>query len=83
MTYRPSRPEYHTHRFRNTTRRQVLDRDGRRCQACGSPGTDGNGAGLALHHIVARRHGGPDTPDNLVTLCAVCHGRIHGGAHPQ
>jgi hypothetical protein len=28
---------------------------------------------LTAHHIVPRKEGGPDTLENLVTLCEVCH----------
>lgn len=31
---------------------------------------------LEEHHIIPRRHGGTDGPDNLVTLCANCHSAI-------
>lgn len=47
-------------------RQMVLERDGRRCQACG-------GWGGQVHHIVARRRGGSDDPSNLMTLCGPCH----------
>jgi hypothetical protein len=31
---------------------------------------------LEEHHIIPRRHGGADEPNNLVTLCANCHRAI-------
>jgi 5-methylcytosine-specific restriction endonuclease McrA len=52
-------------------RREVLQRDGWRCQACGSR------ANLEVHHQQFRSYLGSDTEENLITLCAVCHGRIH------
>lgn len=33
------------------------------------------------HHIQRRSQGGPDTAENLVTLCAAHHGWVH--ANPQ
>ncbi len=60
---------------RNTTtipqrvRRQVLERDGLRCQAPGC----GRTRFLEIHHRVPRKRGGSNDPANLVTLCAACH----------
>jgi 5-methylcytosine-specific restriction endonuclease McrA len=47
----------------------VTARDGA-CVECG------NTRHLQAHHDVARAEGGPDAPENLVTLCASCHGRL-------
>ena len=40
-----------------------------RCFICG----EDNPHVLEEHHIIPRRHGGSDDPENLVTLCANCH----------
>ncbi len=34
---------------------------------------------LAAHHIVQRKDGGSDEPENLLLLCPNCHGEIHHG----
>ena len=31
---------------------------------------------LEQHHIVPRRHGGDDSPENLVTVCPNCHRKL-------
>ena len=51
--------------------RQVLERDGWRCQACGSMHH------LQIHHLLFRSHSGGDTEHNLITLCVDCHHRVH------
>ena len=51
--------------------RQVMERDGWRCQACGSM------QNLQVHHLKFRSHSGSDIEQNLITLCAQCHARIH------
>jgi 5-methylcytosine-specific restriction endonuclease McrA len=51
--------------------RQVLDRDGWRCQACGDM------RHLQLHHQQFRSRSGHDAEENLVTLCAECHAKLH------
>ncbi len=51
--------------------RTVLERDGWRCQHCGARGQ------LHVHHQVFRSHGGTDSIDNLITLCARCHACVH------
>ena len=50
---------------------QVLERDGWRCQHCGSS------IDLQVHHIRPRGRLGKDTEQNLITLCATCHRDAH------
>ena len=52
-------------------RRQVLRRDGWRCQFCGTM------SNLEVHHQQFRSHSGEDSEGNLITLCAACHRRAH------
>jgi 5-methylcytosine-specific restriction endonuclease McrA len=47
-------------------RRKVLERDGA-CVVCGAT------EHLEAHHVVAARHGGATSPENLVVLCSDCH----------
>jgi 5-methylcytosine-specific restriction endonuclease McrA len=49
----------------------VLNRDGWKCQCCGST------TNLHVHHLHKRSQLGSDAADNLITLCASCHGRQH------
>jgi len=51
--------------------RQVLERDGWRCQVCGSM------QNLQVHHLKLRSQSGSDEEQNLITLCAQCHERAH------
>jgi len=51
---------------------QVLQRDGWRCQQCGSR------TNLEVHHRLFRSRRGGDTEENLITLCHECHRAIHG-----
>jgi 5-methylcytosine-specific restriction endonuclease McrA len=52
-------------------RQQVLQRDGWRCQSCGSM------SNLEVHHQEFRSLGGPDSELNLITLCTQCHEETH------
>jgi 5-methylcytosine-specific restriction endonuclease McrA len=52
-------------------RQQILCRDGWRCQSCGTM------SNLEVHHREFRSHSGTDTEENLITLCAACHSRLH------
>jgi len=54
-------------------RKQVLERDGWRCQDCGAA------QNLQVHHMKPRSQLGGDVAQNLITLCASCHGKRHGG----
>jgi 5-methylcytosine-specific restriction endonuclease McrA len=51
--------------------RQVLDRDGWRCQVCGAL------QNLEVHHRQFRSRMGSDSKQNLITLCAQCHAKMH------
>jgi 5-methylcytosine-specific restriction endonuclease McrA len=51
--------------------RQVLERDGWRCQICGRM------QHLQVHHLTFRSHSGSDMEQNLITLCAECHESTH------
>ena len=52
-------------------RKQVLRRDGWRCQCCGTM------TNLEIHHQEFRSQGGDDSELNLITLCAECHAQVH------
>ena len=63
-------------------RQIVLKRDNYSCRRCGMTNeehTDKYGQGLQVHHKVeypiCREH----KTDNLISLCVVCHNKIHGG----
>jgi 5-methylcytosine-specific restriction endonuclease McrA len=57
-------------------RKQVLERDGWRCQSCGAPRY------LQVHHLQSRGRLGADRLQNLITLCAQCHRLEHLGMNP-
>lgn len=59
-------------------RQYVLKRDNYTCQCCGAHSTKTKGIKLHVHHIETRRTGG-NAPNNLVTLCTVCHKALHAG----
>lgn len=56
----------------NSVRKAVYKRDGYMCALCGDP------RHLQIHHYRKRSLGGTDHPMNLITVCAYCHGVLHG-----
>jgi hypothetical protein len=56
-------------------RRRVLHRDD---HVCSVPGCR-NALYLDLHHLSPRAEGGPNTDENLITLCGVHHRAAHAG----
>jgi hypothetical protein len=61
-----------------SVRNQVAQRDKYRCQECGvrvGRSVSGRLPGLQFHahHKVPQSQGGKATPNNLVTMCTVCH----------
>jgi len=56
--------------------KEIFERDGYQCQNCHKMLTKET---LAPHHIKSVGAGGGDEPDNLISLCAVCHEGVHRG----
>lgn len=54
----------------------IRARDRYRCQACKGKSKCPR---LECHHIIPRKKGGSDTPDNLILLCETCHEDLHAG----
>lgn len=58
---------------------RVKIRDGFACRLCGDwkgklyPETGAVVADIHAHHIIPKSKGGPDTIQNLITLCDLCH----------
>ncbi|NDC34751.1 MAG: HNH endonuclease [Synechococcaceae bacterium WB9_2_112] len=52
------------------TRRNLFQRDGHRCQYCGTAKEP-----LSIDHVVPRSRGGRDTWDNVTTACLPCNVR--------
>jgi HNH endonuclease len=57
-------------------KRLALRRDGTRCRICGFDIL------VEVHHMIARRHRGPNTLDNLITLCPNHHTMADRGLIP-
>ena len=60
-----------TPRLYAALRRVVLQRDGWRCQQCGSL------SNLDVHHVRRRSELGDDAEANLITVCRECHQMLH------
>tara|TARA_B100000609_G_scaffold175041_1_gene152077 strand:- start:78 stop:629 length:552 start_codon:yes stop_codon:yes gene_type:complete len=52
------------------SRKNILRRDGMRCQYCGTKSSE-----LTLDHIIPKSRGGSDTWDNLITACKKCNNK--------
>lgn len=61
---------YNLSGFTDSVKNQILERDGFKCRICS------RNSNLHIHHIIPRQQGGSHNPDNLITLCASCHGAI-------
>ena len=59
-------------------RYQILERDSFACRFCGVGGKTSDII-LEVHHIIWRRYGGGDLPNNLITVCVYDHDLIHFG----
>lgn len=58
----------------DNVRAYVFERDKYTCQICKK--RDGI---LQTHHIIHRKDGGSDCPDNLATVHKICHDKFHAG----
>jgi hypothetical protein len=72
-------PEHDRH-IPDQVRGTVLRRDKYRCTKCGWTHRDWNRSDprhLELHHIKLHSEGGENYEDNLITVCTICHDKIH------
>lgn len=72
-------PEHDRH-IADDIRREVLRRDGYKCQNCNWSHEEWNPSDprhLEIHHIKHHAKGGANVKENLKTLCTVCHDKIH------
>lgn len=74
----------HDRKIPDPVRIQILERDGFTCRHCGWSPENANSADryrtlLELHHIEHHAKGGANTPENLITLCNICHDEVHRG----
>lgn len=70
----------HDRRIPDSVRGLVLRRDEYKCTKCGWSHKDWNRSDprhLELHHLQAHAKGGENTEKNLITVCTVCHDKIH------
>lgn len=58
--------------MRASLRDLVFTRSGRRCEYCHLP-EDETFYSFHVEHIIARQHGGADSPDNLALSCRRCN----------
>ena len=59
------------------TRKNIVKRDGHRCQYCGA-----DHAAMTVDHVVPKLYGGRDTWENLVCACIKCN-NIKGNRAPD
>ena len=52
----------------------ILYRDNYQCQKCRAKRSK-----FHVHHIIFKSNGGTDIPENLITLCKICHDKLHRG----
>ncbi len=61
------------------TRTRVRERAGSRCEYCRLHQDDSPLAVLHIEHIIPRKHGGSDDPENLALACIDCN--LHKGSN--
>jgi DNA (cytosine-5)-methyltransferase 1 len=75
--------EPHDRHIPDMVRTNVLDRDEHQCRNCSwdyddqTENPDDPRTKLEVHHARPHVEGGENDPDNLITLCNVCHEEVH------
>ncbi len=59
--------------FKQSVRMEIYERDNGLCRQCGAPGEH-------IHHVLYRSRGGRGVYTNGLTLCHVCHTKVHTNA---
>ncbi len=62
--------------------KKVFKRDNWQCQWCNRQYSEYNHA-LQPHHVLFVSQGGDDVKDNLISLCWLCHRKLHDGHIPR
>jgi len=73
MPKNPNIPDYYRSLEWHETRRYILKRDHDLCQYCGNKA-------VTADHVIPRKKGGSDDPENLVAVCEACN-RLAKGKH--
>jgi len=77
----------HDRHIPDDVRVDVLKRDDYRCTRCkwhhGMASPSDPRHLLELHHLQEHARRGPNTAENLITVCNVCHDKIHRGANKR
>lgn len=77
----------HDREIPDDVRVAVLTRDHHCCVKCGWQHSMANPSDprhlLELHHVEEHARGGKNTEENLITVCNVCHDKIHREARPK
>ena len=73
--------EPHDRNIPDAVQKEVYARDSNRCRnpACRYIWTPADPRVLELHHVIAHARRGPNTADNLLVLCNLCHDDVHAG----
>lgn len=73
--------EPHDRHIPDAVQKEVYARDNSTCRnpLCRYQWTPADPRILELHHIVAHARRGPNTADNLIVLCSICHDDVHAG----
>jgi len=64
-------------RLDSKIREMILNRDGGKCQKCGS------NERLEIHHKIPVCQRGSDEVENLITMCFQCHRHMHRGLYSK
>lgn len=64
-------PSKFAKRPNKTLKKKIKARDANKCMLCNSNDN------LTLHHILRRERGGRTDMKNIITLCKVCHAKLH------
>lgn len=67
---------YRISSIRKSYQYKILERDKYTCRRCGNK-KDWGKRGVHVHHIIPRKFGGNESPENLICLCVGCHTAVH------
>ncbi len=73
----------HDRFIKDSVRREVLLRDEYKCRDCGWHHEKWNPSDprhLEAHHVIQHKNRGENAAENLITLCNVCHDKVHANS---
>ncbi|WP_188814669.1 HNH endonuclease [Hymenobacter cavernae] len=79
---KPRASKYNSRFVTGDYKRKLLERDENKCMICKANPKKNKHVYLQMHHIIRWTDKGISNPENIITLCKICHDKVHRSKAP-